>query len=83
MNAFGQQTCDETISGLHHFASSRLEVGNVSRHGARRVFLTNRAEINPGRLPHHFFKVVEGKGAIAVEEVGGLRATPVPVPGFR
>jgi hypothetical protein len=67
VNAFGHQTCDEAAGGLHHFASSRLEVGNVSGHGARRVFLTHRAEINPGRFPHHLFKVVEGKGAVAVD----------------
>jgi hypothetical protein len=69
VNAFGRQTCDETSSGLHPFASSRLKVGNVSRHGARRVFLTQRAEINPGRFPHPLFQVVEGKGAVAVDGV--------------
>ncbi len=67
MNAFGQQTGDETAGGLNHFASSRLKVGNVARHGALGVLLAHGAEVNPSRFPPYVFKVVEREGAVAVD----------------
>ncbi len=67
MNAFGQQPCDETTGGLDPFASSRLEIGNVGRHGTFGVFLAPGAEVNSRRFPHYIFQGVEREGAIAVD----------------